>query len=60
MHLLVCCLNKLLGKVYLCFFNFPLLTINPPLLHTHLSQQLPELCDSHYQALHFHILSFKL
>jgi hypothetical protein len=33
---------------------FPLLTIIPSLLHTHLSP-LPEVCDSHDQAAHYHI-----
>jgi hypothetical protein len=37
------------------FFGFPLLIINPPLLHTHLSP-LPEVYDSLDQAAHYHIL----
>jgi hypothetical protein len=34
---------------------FPLLIIIPPLLRTHLSPS-PIMCDSLYQAAHYHIL----
>jgi hypothetical protein len=49
----------ILDEVVLELGSFPLLIIIPSLLHTHLSLTL-EVCDSHDQLAHYHILIPKL
>jgi hypothetical protein len=48
-----------LGHVFLLVFRFSPANVIPPLLHIHLSPP-HEVCDSSYQAAHYHHLGPKL